>query len=483
MGVYSRPLRRPGPEPAIPPAHQHDRADARHLLPGPREPPGRPTPTAPPALVAGHGGPRRHRLRVPVPERSRRRGRRHQGLPVPRSGPAAEQRQHDVGPERGCRHGPPPEHRLPVPDGAVLLVRRTDRGARLGRPAPLDRPGVDGGRRRRPLAAADARSERHRPRRRSPPGGRDGLPAQPLPAALRVAALGAPRGLGRAALAVRPDGQGVARRRLAMAGVVRRGAGPGREHQRQLARVRAPRTADLARVGPGHPAKRTRPGGRRRLEAGAAEHRRVAVVGGGPADPGRLRHRRPALHRVPRHRRRHLHGRRERPPARLLVLLRQRAGLPVHPAVDRVPGAPVAVGRRLRHPDARPGRGHLHPVALPGPGHGVRRDRSDGGRGRPSVGRAGAVRSGPPTVLRDVLGARPAVHASRHAAPGPGRGLAAGRRRRRGRPRRALVAAVDRRRSRGAARREPRAVVRRRSDRGDPADARGGARDLAGRGP
>ena len=174
----------------------------------------------------------------------------------------------------------------------------------------------------------------------APPGRRRGLPAQPLPAALRVAALRAPRGVGRAALAVRPDGASAARRRLAMAGVVRRGAGPGREHQRQLARVRAPRTAHLARVGARHPAKRSRPGSRCRPQARAAQHRRVAVVGRRPPDPGRLRHRRPALHRVPRHRRRHLHRPGERPPARLLVLLRQRAGLPLHPAVGRLPGAP-----------------------------------------------------------------------------------------------------------------------------------------------
>ena len=163
----------PGPSPRSHLSHQHDRADARHLLPGPRKPAGERAPARFVAFLAGHGGPCRHRVRLPVPERSGRGGGRHQGLPVPRSGPPAEQRQHHVGPGRGRWHGPPPEHRLPVPDGAVLLARRADRAARLGRPAAVDRPGVDGGRGRRPLAAPDARPEWHRPRERcaawSPP--------------------------------------------------------------------------------------------------------------------------------------------------------------------------------------------------------------------------------------------------------------------------------------------------------------------------
>ena len=58
-----------------------------------------------------------------------------------------------------------------------------------------------------------------------------------------------------------------------------------------------------------------------------------------------------------------------------------------------------------------------------------------------------AVRPGPPTVLRDVVGPGPALHAPGHAAPGARGGAAARRRRRRGRTRRAVVAPVARRRA------------------------------------
>ncbi len=95
--------------------------------------------------------------------------------------------------------------------------------------------------------------------------------------------------------------------------------------------------------------------------------------------------------------------------------------------------------------------------------------------GRPPLGWAGPVRPGPATVLRDVVGPGPALHAPGHAAPGARGGAAARRRCRRGRTRRALVASLARRGPRRAVRREPRAVVRRRSDRSDPTDARGGA--------
>ena len=64
---------------------------------------------------------------------------RHEAVPVPRSRPAARARAVDVGSEHRHGHRHPPEHRLPVPDGPVLLGPRPARRARLGRAAALAR--------------------------------------------------------------------------------------------------------------------------------------------------------------------------------------------------------------------------------------------------------------------------------------------------------------------------------------------------------
>ena len=87
--------------------------------------------------------PARHRVRRaraarvrPAAAHRAREGRgRHEAVPLPRPGPAHGAGVVDVGPEHRVRHRHPPEHRVPVPDGPLLLVARPDRGPRLGRAA------------------------------------------------------------------------------------------------------------------------------------------------------------------------------------------------------------------------------------------------------------------------------------------------------------------------------------------------------------
>ena len=67
------------------------------------------------------------------PTRLDRRG--HQGLPLPRPRPAAPERALPVEPQRRDGHGHPPEHRLPVPDGAVVLVSSTSSACPPGSPS------------------------------------------------------------------------------------------------------------------------------------------------------------------------------------------------------------------------------------------------------------------------------------------------------------------------------------------------------------
>ena len=78
----------------------------------------------------GYARARAARVRPAAAHRAGQGRRRHQAVPLPRSRPAARARAVDVGPEHRARHGHPPEHRLPVPDGPVLL------GARHGSACP-----------------------------------------------------------------------------------------------------------------------------------------------------------------------------------------------------------------------------------------------------------------------------------------------------------------------------------------------------------
>ena len=79
------------------------------------------------------------RVRAAAAQRPGQGRGRHQAVPLPRPGPAAVAGGVDVGPAHRHGHGHPPDHRLPVPDGSVLLAPRQARRARLGRAAPVAR--------------------------------------------------------------------------------------------------------------------------------------------------------------------------------------------------------------------------------------------------------------------------------------------------------------------------------------------------------
>ena len=128
------------------------------------------------------------------------------------------------------RHRLPPDHRLPVPDGAVLLAHRPRRDARLGRATPLARVDLARRRPRRPVAVPHARRlARRRDRRRAR------LHAHALPARVHGPDLGAAPGVGRVAVAGRAGDAGGAPGRLARPGAVRAGDPDHRQRQRVLA--------------------------------------------------------------------------------------------------------------------------------------------------------------------------------------------------------------------------------------------------------
>ena len=229
----------------------------------------------------------------PAPADRAGQGRgRHQAVPLPRPGSAPGAGVVDVGPEHRLRHRHPPEHRLPVPDGAVLLGPRPRRRARLGRAAALARQrscsspgsGCSTSSARSACAARarpSARSRSCSARTRSTT--RRGISVILLPWA------GLPWML---AFVIR----GVAPRRLAVSRAVRaRGAGD-RQRQRDRARLRGHRAGALDPVR-GLGAAR----GRRSRRALAtvvqdrrADARRVAVVDVRALGAGELRPRHPA---------------------------------------------------------------------------------------------------------------------------------------------------------------------------------------------
>ena len=88
-----------------------------------------PAPSAPPAGSGADVPARRGDLHPAAAHQARQGQRRHQVLPLSRPRPDARPGSVDVGPEHRDGHGHPPEHRLPVADGAVLLA-----GAVLGVP-------------------------------------------------------------------------------------------------------------------------------------------------------------------------------------------------------------------------------------------------------------------------------------------------------------------------------------------------------------
>src|SRR6516164_2000152 len=115
--------------------------------PPPTLPPGA-SPTPRPAFLAGPG---RGQLHPAPADQARDGGGRHQGVPLPRPGPPDHRGGVDVGPQHGAGHGDAPEHRLPVPDGALLHAGALAGHPGVGRSAPLDGLAADGGRTRRGL--------------------------------------------------------------------------------------------------------------------------------------------------------------------------------------------------------------------------------------------------------------------------------------------------------------------------------------------
>ena len=170
--------------------------------------------------------------------------RRHQELPLHRPGAIARSGCLDVGPEHRLRHRHAPEHRLPVPDGTVVL--RVQRGPRadVGGPAPLARHDHRVRRVRRALPrprAGDARARRT--------GGGAALHVQPVLAALRVADLGAPRPVGRVAVDDRAHVLHAARRRMALSRDLRPRGATRRRRERHRADLRRARAGALDHVG------------------------------------------------------------------------------------------------------------------------------------------------------------------------------------------------------------------------------------------
>ena len=82
------------------------------------------------ALPAHRPCPRRVRPAAAHPPRRGRRG--HQDLPLPRPWPPARQGALHVGLGHRARHGHPPDPRLPVPDGPVLLAHADPRASPTG---------------------------------------------------------------------------------------------------------------------------------------------------------------------------------------------------------------------------------------------------------------------------------------------------------------------------------------------------------------
>ena len=203
----------------------------------------------------------------------------------------------DVGPEHRVRHGHPPEHRLPVPDGPLLLGARRDRRARLGRAAALARQILLFAGLGDAVPAAHAR----RCAGRASPVGALAFMLSPysLDYAARISVIllpwaGLPWLL---AFVIR----GVAPRRLAVSGAVRAHGAGRRQRQRDRARLRrASRRVLWIPYAVWVAARGRRSGARSATVAkiGAADARRVAVVDLRALGAGRVRPRHP--HATPR---------------------------------------------------------------------------------------------------------------------------------------------------------------------------------------
>ena len=194
----------------------HERILPRHSARRGRRVPDQPRP-APPAPAtrstwpSGWAWPWSATSRPSSPSREDRR--RHQAVPLPRPGPADPERHRHVGPGRGGGNGHPPEHRLPLPHGPVLLA-----GGRAPHPG-LDRPAVLDGlavlrRRDRGLGPRPAA----RPVPVGPVGRGPGLHAHALRPRLHHPDLRHRHAVGRPGVDAGPDRPGRAQGRVAVSG-------------------------------------------------------------------------------------------------------------------------------------------------------------------------------------------------------------------------------------------------------------------------
>ena len=228
-----------------------------------------------------------------------------------------------MGPIGRGRHGHPPEHRVPVPSGSLLLDLRPARRARLGRAAALDGQLALRSRGRRPLPRED--SSGSTVRARSSPG----WPTSSVPTSSstssgpRPSCCPGPVSAGCSPLRPSPcAGADGATRRCSPSS------------WRSSARPTQPRSSTSG--SPPSPGSSTRcfvlheaPGRsclQRRIEDGHPVARRLHVLDRRAAHRGRLRRQRPELHRDAAGDRGDLARVRGHPRTRLLVLLRQSTG-------------------------------------------------------------------------------------------------------------------------------------------------------------
>ena len=268
----------------------------------------------------------------------------HEGLLVSRARPFAVSRWLVVGTRCRCGHDHAPEHRIPVPDGPVVLGVRSPRFARLGGATTLARDCAVRRRGGRALAVSSSRPSRNARDRR-----RHRVSREPLRRAVLRSHVGAPSAVGRAAVVARTGGCRAPNQWLASPGSLRAGLHLRQRHECILAGVHRDWTAA---VGPlrdlGSP--RDRCGTRSPCinPTRVDDHPFAAVVGGRASDPGTLRPPDSPTYRERRHGRADIHRRRSEPRAGLLVRLRPRRIVAVDQCGARLYPKPLADRGELR---------------------------------------------------------------------------------------------------------------------------------------